>query len=47
MNDIFAPFEVGLAHLLSKLGADQPRYYEAIALQSRLLENIGANTTVG
>jgi len=40
MDDVFTPYEQGLAHLLKMLGQDHERYGEALTLEQRLRENI-------
>ena len=40
MNDIFTPYETGLAQLLERLGSDHPRYTDALVYQHRLQKNI-------
>jgi hypothetical protein len=40
VRDTFTPYETGLQRLLKRLGKDNPRYADALILQTRLLENI-------
>lgn len=39
-EDCYSRYEIGLRRLLEQLGADHPRYSEALTYQHRLIENI-------
>jgi hypothetical protein len=47
VTDVFIRYETGLHRLLERLGSDHPRYVKALALQSRLLENIAQTRQYG
>jgi len=47
MSDPLTALESGLTRLLERIGSEHPRYTEALALQSRLLENISAARIYG
>jgi hypothetical protein len=42
MPDHFAAYQTGVQRLLEQLGVDDPRHLEALALQTRLVENLAS-----
>ncbi len=46
-HDIYSPYEIAMEELLRRLGAEHPRYSEALVHQTRLGENITAARRYG
>jgi len=40
ISDVYSSYEAGLHQLLERLGKEHPRYFDALAYQQRLVENI-------